>query len=122
MNLAAFFAMLGRDGRVARRNFLPLLLQNLVQPMLYVFVFGRIMTTSGMMPEAYKSLLLPGIIAMIQATETVKLLTGLGEPLIGRLLLYDALEMRFREFRLRKGVFDGTASLYDDTGTIIWPG
>jgi adenylyltransferase/sulfurtransferase len=45
---------------------------------------------------------LPGIIAMIQATETVKLLTGLGETLIGRLLLYDALEMRFREFRLRK--------------------
>jgi adenylyltransferase/sulfurtransferase len=45
---------------------------------------------------------LPGIIAMIQATETVKLLTGLGEPLIGRLLLYDALEMSFREFRLRK--------------------
>ena len=59
MNLAAFFAMLGRDGRVARRNFLPLLLQNLVQPMLFVFVFGRVMTTSGMMPEAYKSLLLP---------------------------------------------------------------
>jgi adenylyltransferase/sulfurtransferase len=39
---------------------------------------------------------------MIQATETVKLLTGLGEPLIGRLLLYDALEMSFREFSLRK--------------------
>jgi ABC-2 type transport system permease protein len=64
MNLAAFFAMLSRDGRVARRNFLPLLLQNLVQPMLFVFVFGRVMTTSGMMPEAYKSLLLPGIIAI----------------------------------------------------------
>ena len=64
MNFAAFFAMLGRDGRVARRNFLPLLLQNLVQPMLFVFIFGRVMTTSGMMPEAYKSLLLPGIIAM----------------------------------------------------------
>ena len=45
---------------------------------------------------------LPGIVAMIQATETVKLLTGLGEPLVGRLLLYDALEMSFREFRLRK--------------------
>lgn len=45
---------------------------------------------------------LPGIVAMIQATETVKLLTGLGEPLIGRLLLYDALEMSFREFSLRK--------------------
>ena len=45
---------------------------------------------------------LPGIIALIQATETLKLITGLGEPLIGRLLQYDALEMRFREFRLRK--------------------
>jgi adenylyltransferase/sulfurtransferase len=45
---------------------------------------------------------LPGIIALIQATETLKLLTGLGEPLIGRLLQYDALEMRFHEFRLRK--------------------
>ena len=64
MNLQAFLAMLGRDARVARRNFLPLLLQNLVQPMLFVFVFGRVMTTSGMMPESYKSLLLPGIIAI----------------------------------------------------------
>jgi ABC-2 type transport system permease protein len=64
MNLAAFLAMLARDWRVARRNFLPLLLQNLVQPMLFVFVFGRVMTTSGMMPQEYKSLLLPGIIAI----------------------------------------------------------
>ncbi len=64
MNLQAFLAMLGRDARVARRNFLPLLLQNLVQPMLFVFVFGRIMTTSGLMPTEYKSLLLPGIIAI----------------------------------------------------------
>ncbi len=45
---------------------------------------------------------LPGMIAMIQATETVKLLTGIGETLIGRLLQYDALEMSFREFQLRK--------------------
>jgi molybdopterin/thiamine biosynthesis adenylyltransferase/rhodanese-related sulfurtransferase len=45
---------------------------------------------------------LPGIVALIQATETVKLLTGLGAPLIGRLLHYDALEMAFNEFRLRK--------------------
>jgi ABC-2 type transport system permease protein len=64
MNPAAFLAMLARDGRVARRNFLPLLLQNLVQPMLFVFVFGRVMTTSGLMPQEYKSLLLPGIIAI----------------------------------------------------------
>ena len=45
---------------------------------------------------------LPGIIAMIQATETVKILTGLGESLSGRLLTYDALAMEFREFRIKK--------------------
>ena len=45
---------------------------------------------------------LPGLIGVIQATETVKLLLGAGEPLIGRLLLYDALAMRFRELTLRK--------------------
>ncbi|HZO09096.1 MAG TPA: molybdopterin-synthase adenylyltransferase MoeB [Myxococcota bacterium] len=45
---------------------------------------------------------LPGLVALIQATETVKLLTGIGEPLIGRLLQVDALRMEFREFRLRK--------------------
>jgi molybdopterin/thiamine biosynthesis adenylyltransferase/rhodanese-related sulfurtransferase len=46
--------------------------------------------------------ILPGAIGTIQATETVKLILGIGEPLIGRLLLYDALGMRFREMRLRK--------------------
>ena len=45
---------------------------------------------------------LPGIIGMIQATETVKLITGVGDPLLGRLMLYDALEMKFRELKLRK--------------------
>ncbi|MCS7055494.1 MAG: molybdopterin-synthase adenylyltransferase MoeB [Thermoflexales bacterium] len=45
---------------------------------------------------------LPGVIGVIQATEAIKLITGVGEPLIGRLLLYDALEMRFRELKLRK--------------------
>ena len=38
----------------------------------------------------------------MQATETVKLILGIGEPLIGRLLTYDALGMRFREVRLRR--------------------
>ena len=46
--------------------------------------------------------ILPGLIGTIQATETIKLLLGIGEPLIGRLLLYDALKMRFRELKLRK--------------------
>lgn len=45
---------------------------------------------------------LPGLIGTIQATEAVKLLLGIGEPLIGRLLLFDALSLRFRELRLRK--------------------
>ncbi|RRR71854.1 MAG: molybdopterin-synthase adenylyltransferase MoeB [Candidatus Viridilinea halotolerans] len=45
---------------------------------------------------------LPGVIGTIQATETIKLLTGIGEPLLGRLMLYDALGMRFRELKLRR--------------------
>jgi bacteriocin biosynthesis cyclodehydratase domain-containing protein len=45
---------------------------------------------------------LPGVVGTIQATETVKVLLGLGEPLIGRLLTYDALGMRFREVKLRR--------------------
>ncbi len=46
--------------------------------------------------------ILPGVIGLIQATETVKLILGTGEPLVGRLLLYDALGMRFRELKLRR--------------------
>ena len=46
--------------------------------------------------------MLPGVIGTIQATETVKILLGIGEPLIGRLLTYDALGMRFREVKLRR--------------------
>ncbi|MDQ3658539.1 MAG: molybdopterin-synthase adenylyltransferase MoeB [Actinomycetota bacterium] len=46
--------------------------------------------------------ILPGAIGTIQATETVKLILGIGEPLIGRLMLYDALGMSFREMKLRK--------------------
>jgi MoaD family protein len=45
---------------------------------------------------------LPGVIGTIQATETIKLILGVGQPLIGRLVLYDALGMRFRELRLRR--------------------
>ena len=46
--------------------------------------------------------ILPGTIGLIQATEAVKLILGRGRTLIGRLVLYDALEMKFRELRLRK--------------------
>jgi adenylyltransferase/sulfurtransferase len=45
---------------------------------------------------------LPGLLGIIQATEVIKLILGAGEPLVGRLLLVDALAMRFRELRIRK--------------------
>lgn len=60
---------------------------------------------AGMVPncaEAGVLGILPGIIGTIQATETIKLLLGLGKPLTGRLLLYDALEMSFRQVRIRR--------------------
>jgi adenylyltransferase/sulfurtransferase len=46
--------------------------------------------------------ILPGVIGLIQATETVKLILGIGDPLVGRLMLYDALGMKFRELKLRR--------------------
>src|SRR5437667_1589416 len=46
--------------------------------------------------------ILPGVVGVIQATEAVKLSLGSGEPLIGRLLLYDALQMTFQEFKIRR--------------------
>ncbi len=45
---------------------------------------------------------LPGIVGALQAAEAIKLILGIGEPLIGRLLRFDALKMRFREYKLRK--------------------
>src|SRR3954447_11942887 len=46
--------------------------------------------------------ILPGFIGVVQATETVKLLLGVGKPLIGRLMIYDALDMTVREMKVRK--------------------
>src|ERR1044072_8827434 len=64
MNWKTFWALLARDAHVARRNFVALILQTFLQPMMFVFIFGRVMVRSGYMPEAYKSLLLPGIMAI----------------------------------------------------------
>jgi adenylyltransferase/sulfurtransferase len=52
---------------------------------------------------------------VIQATETIKLIVGKGEPLIGRLLMYDSLAMRFREIRIRR---DADCPLCGDNPTI----
>lgn len=46
--------------------------------------------------------ILPGVVGTIQATEAVKLIIGVGEPLINRFMIYDALRMKFRELKLRK--------------------
>lgn len=59
--------------------------------------------------------ILPGIIGVIQATETVKLILGKGDPLIGRLMLFDALRMKFREMKLRK---DPNCPICGDNATI----
>lgn len=64
MNWKTFASLLARDAHVARRNFLPSVLQTLLQPLLFVFIFGKVMTASRFLPESYKSLLLPGIMAL----------------------------------------------------------
>ena len=60
---------------------------------------------AGLVPDCAEAGVLgvlPGIIGTIQAAEAIKLIVGTGEPLVGRLLLFDALSMRFREIRLAK--------------------
>ena len=64
MNWKTFTALLARDAHVARRNAMQLFFQTFLQPLLFVFIFGRVMVRSGYMPAAYKSLLLPGIMAI----------------------------------------------------------
>ena len=58
---------------------------------------------------------LPGIVGALQANEAIKLIVGIGEPLIGRLLLFDALKLRFRELKLHK---DPACPLCSDQPTI----
>lgn len=64
MNWRTFTAMLARDAHVARRNLWMLMTQTMLQPLLLTFVFGRVMTSSGMMPASYKGILAPGIMGM----------------------------------------------------------
>src|SRR5438105_10273834 len=61
---------------------------------------------------------LPGIIGLIQAIEAIKFITGLGEPLTGRLLYFDALKMAFREFAVRR---DRECPVCGDSPTITEP-
>src|SRR5437879_7332498 len=61
---------------------------------------------------------LPGIIGMLQAIETIKLIVGIGEPLIGRLLHFDALKVKFRELNLRR---DAHCPVCGENPTIFSP-
>jgi ABC-2 type transport system permease protein len=91
LNWKTFYALLSRDGHVARRNLAPMLLQNLLQPLLFTFVFGRVMTTSGMLPEKYKSLLLPGVMAISMVMAGVQ---GVAMPLIAEFQFTREIEDR----------------------------
>ncbi len=62
---------------------------------------------------------LPGVLGAIQATEAIKLILGIGEPLVGRLLTYDALEMRFQEFSFERR---RDCAVCGDRPTITEPG
>ncbi len=91
MNWKTFLALLARDAHVARRNFVPLLLQTFLQPMMFVFIFGRVMVSSGYMPSAYKSLLLPGIMAISMTFTGV---WAVAMPLIGEFQFTREIEDR----------------------------
>ena len=91
MNWRTFYAMLQRDGHVARRNLLPMLLQNLLQPLLLTFVFGRVLTSSGMMKGQYKSILLPGIMAISMMISGIQ---AVAMPLIAELQFTHEIEDR----------------------------
>jgi ABC-2 type transport system permease protein len=91
MNWTTFFALLARDAHVARRNVVQILLQTFLQPMMFVFIFGRVMVSSGYMPPAYKSLLLPGIMAISMVFTGV---WAVAMPLIGEFQFTHEIEDR----------------------------
>ena len=64
MNWTSFLALFARDIHVARRNLVATVIQTMLQPLMFVFVFGQVMIRSGMMQASYKGMLLPGIIAI----------------------------------------------------------
>ncbi|MGC1483110.1 MAG: ABC transporter permease [Candidatus Acidiferrum sp.] len=91
MNYKAFMAMLARDARVARRGIVAILLQTFLQPLMFVFIFGRVMVGSGYMPPEYKSLLLPGIMALCMVGTGI---WAVAMPLIGEFQFTREIEDR----------------------------
>jgi len=91
MNWKTFLALLARDAHVARRNVVQLILQTFLQPMLFVFIFGRVMVRSGYMADSYKSLLLPGIMGISMIFTGV---WAVAMPLIGEFQFTHEIEDR----------------------------
>ncbi|MBI2839270.1 MAG: ABC transporter permease [Acidobacteria bacterium] len=122
MNWKTFFAILARDAHVARRNFVPIVLQTMLQPMLFVFVFGRVMTQAGFLPAAYKSLLVPGIMAITMVMTGIQ---AVAMPLIGEFQFTREIEdrllapMRITWFAVEKIVAGMMQSLV--SGLVVIP-
>jgi ABC-2 type transport system permease protein len=91
MNWKTFWALFARDMRVARRNLVPTILQTFLQPIMFVFIFGRVMVSSGFMAASYKSLLLPGIMALSMIFTGV---WAVAMPLIGEFQFTHEIEDR----------------------------
>jgi ABC-2 type transport system permease protein len=91
MNWTTFFALLARDVHVARRNLLALLVQTMLQPLLIVFVFGMVLTRSGMMQASYKGIIAPGIMGMSMVMTGVQ---AVAMPLIGEFQFTREIEDR----------------------------
>ena len=91
MNWSTFVALLARDAHVARRNLLSLLTQTMLQPLLMTFVFGKVMTQGGLMPESYKGMLAPGIMAMSMVMTGIQ---AVSMPLIGEFQFTREIEDR----------------------------
>ncbi len=91
MNWKTFSALFSRDVRVARRNLLTTILQTMLQPLLFVFVFGQVMTRSGMMSANIKGILLPGIMAI---SMTMTGMMGVAMPLIAEFQFTREIEDR----------------------------
>lgn len=91
MNWKTFGALFARDVRVARRNLLTTVLQTMLQPLLLVFVFGQVLTRSGMMANSFKGILLPGIMAI---SMTMTGMMGVAMPLIAEFQFTKEIEDR----------------------------
>ncbi|MBI3207913.1 MAG: ABC transporter permease [Candidatus Solibacter usitatus] len=91
MNWKAFLAMLSRDAHVARRNFVPMVMQTMLQPMLFTFVFGRVLVSGGMMTQSYQDLLIPGVMAITMLMTGVM---GVAMPLIAEFQFSREIEDR----------------------------